>query len=243
LALAACSPAYAADFKGFYIGANLGGAFSNSDAHTFPAFSPTGYFNATSPGAISTVGTQSLGSNGFNGGGLLGFNFQHNSFVAGLEFDFGAMNLSASKSGTGTYPCCAPTGFTVTQSTSSDWLLTVRPRVGVTHGPFLLYGTAGLAVTNVNYQALFTDTFATAHENGGVDSTEKGWVGGGGIEIKPGKRWSFKGEFLHADFGNGVKVISTNLTAPSTTSWPQNPFTHTADLSANLARFGVNFHF
>jgi outer membrane immunogenic protein len=243
LALCAATPAVAGDFKGFYVGGIVGGASSNSDAHTFTAFSPTGYFATTSPGAISIAGTQKLSGNGFTGGGEAGYNFQSNSFVFGLETDIGAMHLNQSKSSTGTYPCCAPTGFTVTQSMKTSWLYTLRPRIGYTGGPVLVYGTGGLAVTNLNYQSLFTDTFATAHEAGGVKSNQMGWVAGGGLEYKTGKHWSIKGEYLYGDFGS-VRQIGTDLTAfTPPIAFPTNPFTHTADLTSNIYRFGFNYRF
>jgi len=229
------------DFKGFYLGGSVGGAHGNSDAQTSTIFSPTGYFNITSPPAIAAVGAQSPSANGFAGGGQAGYNFQSKHLLLGVEADFGGMNISQSATGSGIYPCCVTTGFTVTQSVETSWLFTLRPRVGVVVGRVLLYGTGGMAVTDVNYQALFTDTFATAHENGGNDGNQVGWTGGAGAEFKVNRRWSIKGEYLYADFGS-VTNTSTNLTAPASTSWPMNVFTHTADMRAHIFRFGFNVH-
>lgn len=244
LVLCAFGAARAQDFKGFYVGGYAGGNPSTSDAHTSTVFSPTGYFATSSVPAIAGVGNQSLSPNSFSGGGTVGFNLQHGSIVIGVEADFGSMSMSSSKSGTAVYPCCSPTNFTITQTIKTDWLITVRPRVGFVSGPVLFYGTGGLASTNVNYQEVFTDTFATAHENGGVDTTQNGWAAGAGAEVKlPNKHWSVKGEYLRADFGQ-VKTTSTNLTAfTPRISFPTNVFTHNADLQSNLFRFGINFHF
>jgi outer membrane immunogenic protein len=241
--LAAFGAANAQNFNGFYIGGYAGGNPSTSDAHTTTVFSPTGYFAASSVPAIATVGNQTIKPNSFSGGGTVGFNLQHNAFVFGVEADFGSMSMNSSKIGTATYPCCAPTAFTVTQTVKTSWLITVRPRLGFVAGPVLFYGTGGLATTSFNYQEVFTDTFATAHENGGVDNTRNGWTGGGGAEIKVGKQWSVKGEYLFADFGQ-VTTTSTNLTAfTPPIAFPTNVFTHKADLSSNIFRFGINFHF
>lgn len=232
-----------ADFKGFYVGGYLGGSHGDSDAQTTTVFSPTGYFASSSVPAIATAGAQNLSANGFSGGGQVGFNFQHKNFVVGFETDFGSMDLSASKSTTATYPCCAPTNFTVTQTVETSWLFTLRPRIGFVAGPALFYGTGGLAMTDVNYTALFTDTFATAHESGGKDNNQVGWTGGGGVEVKVGAHWSVKGEYLYADFGS-LSNTSTNLTAfTPPIAFPTNVFTHTADLRAHNYRFGFNFHF
>jgi len=240
--LSAFGAANAQSFQGIYIGAYGGGNQGNSDAHTFTVFSPTGYFAQSSVPAIATVGNQHLTPSGASGGGTFGFNLQHHAFVFGAETDFGSMSMSASRSGSATYPCCAPTAFTVTQTVKTDWLFTGRGRLGFAAGPVLFYGTGGLAATNLNYQALFTDTFATAHENAGVEEKRKGWIAGGGAEVRLSNHWSIKGEFLHADFGQ-VQTTSTNLTAPPGIPRPQNIFTHNADLTTHLFRGGLNYRF
>src|SRR5260370_21109573 len=157
LAAATGVSAQTADWKGFYVGGNAGGVKGSSDSYTSTVFSPTGYFAMSSVPAIAAVGKQKLSPRGFTGGGQVGYNFQRNHLVFGFETDFGAMHVNDDFVGSTTYPCCAPTTFTVKQSISTDWLWTARPRFGASAGPVLLYGTAGLSITNVNYQALFTD--------------------------------------------------------------------------------------
>lgn len=233
------------NWKGFYIGGNAGGHSSTSDAQTSTVFSPTGYFATTSVPAIATYGNQKPDAHGFTGGGQFGFNLQKDRFVAGFEADFGALLLRDTQSNGRTYPCCAPTAFNVTQSVKTDWLFTARPRIGVTAGHFLLYATGGLALTNFNYQAVFTDTFATAHENGGVSGSKTGWTAGGGIEyqLPDHSHWSMRLEYLYANFGR-VTTTSTNLTAfTPPVSFPDNVFTHSAHLQSHIARFGVNYRF
>jgi outer membrane immunogenic protein len=244
-ALLAAAPAHAGDYQGLYIGFNLGAVTGSSNAKTSTIFCPgVGcYFATTSVPAIAAVGAQNLNSNSFAGGALLGFNVQHHHLVFGGEADFGSMRLNKTQTGTSPYPCCPTTSFTITQSLKTSYLFTVRPRLGWTAGPALFYGTGGLGVTNGNYQALFTDTFATAHENG-APGLQNGWVAGGGVEVKLQQHWSLKGEVLHSDFGSST-VTSTNLTAfgPPVVPFPGNVFTHTVSLTTNNYRFGVNFHF
>lgn len=243
LVFTAALSANAGDYKGFYVGGSVGGANGNSNAQTSTVFSPTGYFASSSVPAIATVGAQNPSANGFSGGGQIGFNLQHKHILLGAEADFGGMNVSASATGTATYPCCAPTAFTITQTVETSWLFTMRPRVGVVAGPVLIYGTGGLAVTDANYQALFTDTFATAHETGGQDSTLVGWTAGAGAEFKLNRRWSIKGEYLYANFGSESST-STNLTAfTPAISFPTNVFTHSVEVHAHIYRFGFNYHF
>ena len=243
LVLSALGAANAQDFQGIYIGAYGGGNHGNADAHTFTVFSPTGYFANSSVPAIATVGNQHLQPSSASGGGTFGFNLQHHWLVYGGETDFGAMSMSASRTGTATYPCCAPTAFTITQAINTDWIYTGRGRLGIAAGNILFYGTGGLAATNLNYKALFTDTFATAHESGSVEEKRKGWIAGGGAEVRVSHHWSIKGEFLHADFGQ-EQTTSVNLTAfTPPIPFPSNQFTHNADLSAHIFRGGLNYRF
>jgi len=251
LVVSAFGAANAQDFQGIYAGAYGGGQQGNSDAHTFTVFSPVGYFATSSIPAIATAGNQHLTPSGSSGGGTFGFNLQHRWFVYGVETDFGSMSTSKTAvTGPVQYPCCPPTltnpnNFTVTQTVSTDWLFTGRGRLGVAAGHLLLYGTGGLAATNLNYKALFTDTFAAAHENAGLEQKRKGWIAGGGAEFRLSHHWSIKGEFLHADFGQ-EQISSTNLTTTfgtTTVLFPQNPFTHNADLTAHIYRGGLNYRF
>jgi outer membrane immunogenic protein len=231
------------DFKGFYVGANVGGAFGRPKVDTSPSFSPTGYFASSSTPAITNASNQVIDMNGLNAGGEAGFNFQRESFVFGLEADYGTMNLSGSTTVTQPYPCCAPTAFTVTQTAKTSWVFTLRPRVGVVFGRFLLYGTAGAAITNVKYTGLFTDTFATAHESAAINETRPGWVAGGGTEYHLGHHLSLKGELLWNDFGV-ASIPTSNLTAfTPAIAFPTNIFTHTVNMRAAFARAGINFRF
>lgn len=230
-------------WTGFYVGGVFGEARSKTDATTTTVFSPTGYFATTSPPAIDAAGAQTLTSNKWLYGIEGGFDVQAGHIVFGGEIDYSSMKLSASESTTGVYPCCAPTDFTVTQSIDTTWLTTIRGRLGVAAGPALLYGTVGVAMTDLNYQAVFTDTFASATENGGVDATQHTWVYGGGAEFRVSMHLSVKGEYLYAKFDT-VSTTSTNFMAftppiPFTT----NPFTHTAALTLNVIRGGVNIRF
>ena len=229
-------------WTGFYIGANVGGAWGKADARTTTILIPGGYdFVATDITQIHDVGSQDLEPSGFTGGGQIGYNFQAGHFVFGAEADFNAANLEESQSGTAEYISAPGTSFTIKQSVSTDWLITARARVGFTAGHFLFYGTGGLAVTKINYDESFTDTFAAARENSSIRETKAGWTVGAGIEYQLNCHWSLKAEYLYADFGR-VSATSTNLTAIGG-AFPENVFTHSSDLAAHIGRFGINYKF
>lgn len=241
--MVAVQAAHAGDFKGPYVGLYGTAAPSHSDAFTSTVFSPVGYFAASSTPAIAAAGAQHLKPQAFGGGGLFGVNLQKGSIVVGFETDFGSFKIDETQSAGAVYPCCAPTAFTVTHNVKTDWMLSARPRLGVTHGPFLIYGTAGVGVTRFELNEVFIDTFATAHESATVQRYKKGLLGGGGVEFKLKGHWSAKGEYLHGEFGS-VSTTSNNLTAFSPPiAFPTNVFSHTADFTTDMFRFGLNYHF
>ena len=248
VALLALGSATAQDFQGVYGGLYAGGAKGTAFVSTTTVFSPTGYFASSSIPAITTAGARELNPFGFHAGGGFGFNIEQRHFLVGVEADFGAMHLGDIVASGATYPCCAPTAFNITQRAATDWLFTLRPRIGVTHGHFLVYGTAGAAVTKLKYSEVFTDTFATAHESAASSKNSRGFTAGGGVEYKLGigsdLHWSVKGEYLYADFGGGLFTTSNNLTAfTPPIAFPTNVFTHHADLTAHIYRLGVNYRF
>jgi outer membrane immunogenic protein len=151
------------EWSGFYAGGNLGAALGRSTANTKTEFSSTGgYFAASSVESIEIIGRQRLRDNGFTGGLEAGLNVHTGSFVFGGELDYESLRLNGSESVTVPYTCCFGTSFTLDQSFKTNWLFTARPRAGFAMGPTLFYATGGLAVTKVEYQAQFSDTFAAA---------------------------------------------------------------------------------
>jgi outer membrane immunogenic protein len=229
------------NWTGFYVGLNAGGAWNDSNATTTTVFTPAGYFAASSIPAIALAGNQNINRSGFTGGLTAGYNWQANNWLVGIESDFNYFGVKGSTSTSALYPCCAPTGFTVNSSVSSDWLITLRGRVGVLVSPsLLLYGTGGLAVANVKSSYLFTDTFAAANESASIDTTRYGWTAGVGAEYALLNGWSVKAEYLYVDLGR-TSTTSTNLTAGG--AFPSNVFTHSVDLRSNIGRAGLNYKF
>jgi len=253
--LAAGGPAVAADmpvkavpmmapmysWSGFYIGVNGGGAWGHSDLSTSTVFSPTGYFATTSVPAIGAVGAQHINTTGGTFGGQVGYNWQSGAMVYGVEADINWLGLSGTATGSALYPCCAPTGFTVSSAMKSDWLFTLRPRLGFAADHWLLYVTGGLAVADVKANFLFTDTFATALESAAISRTRAGWTAGVGAEYAVGGPWSVKFEYLHVDLGT-LSTTSTNLTAfTPPIAFPTNVFSHSVNLTTDIVRVGLNF--
>jgi outer membrane immunogenic protein len=231
------APVMVADYNwtGWYAGLNAGGAWGKSDVVTRADGVGT-YFAGTSVTSIAANGNDSVRPNGFTGGVQAGYNWQTGNLVTGLEADFNYFGTKASRSVTVTYPCCAPTSYTINQEVKTDWLFTARPRLGFTNNNWLWYATAGVAITNLKYNNSFTDTFAAAIENGSVSKTKVGWTAGAGAEYALLNSWSVKAEYLYVDFGSVSSTGTLTTVPPGSTA----PFSHSAILKSHIVRFGIN---
>src|SRR5262249_43187679 len=132
-------------WTGFYVGANAGGVWSNTDI-AWKA-NPPGFPGSAS--AIDAAGTGTIKSSGFTGGGQVGFNYQIQHALFGVEADYDYTGLSGRRI-TAAIPAVGLPD-PITETFSSNFLATFRTRVGFASGPWLLYGTAGVASARVHY--------------------------------------------------------------------------------------------
>lgn len=151
-------------------------------------------------------------------GGTLGYNWQVNQAVFGLEGDGSWADINGSTAGRG--GACDQVC-----SARLDALGTVRGRFGIAFGGFLPYVTGGLAVGDINGSESLL---------GSGSSTEAGWTAGGGVEAKVSDAWSLKVEYLHADLGNHA-IFDNDLGGGAVEQHVK--------FSTDIVRGGLNYHF
>lgn len=228
------APVY--NWTGFYAGLNAGGVWGNSDVtYTFSTFGFSG-----GPGAalLASNTTGNENTSGFTGGGQIGYNYQTGAIVWGIEADIEYTGLKKTRNvAVDLAPIGAP-GVTDTfsQSMESNWLATVRGRLGYATGPWLFYATGGLAIAEVKYSD-FAFFPATNSINAASSSeTKTGWTVGGGAEWMFAPRWSAKAEYLYVDLGSRTYSSINSLINTAT-------ITYDRKLTENIARLGVNYKF
>ncbi|MGB3878442.1 MAG: outer membrane protein [Shinella zoogloeoides] len=126
-------------------------------------------------------------AHGFGGGVYGGYNMQSGQMVYGGEADlnYSGVNNTAN-------------GFKAKQGANGS----IRGRVGVDLNPVLVYGTAGIAASNVKVN------------NGGAkdDATLLGWTAGAGVEAFVTDNVTARVEYRYSDYGkksfNGAGVKS-----------------------------------
>ena len=184
LLLCAASPAMAQSetaWTGFYVGANMGGAwgdFSNTArvrAGAGPLVIP-----AADVAAINSVSSGGSTPSGFTGGIEGGYNhITPGGVLLGIETDWGAMDVSQNASRTVGSTVLPQLTYALKNHVSTDWIWTLRPRIGFVTGNWLLYGTAGMAVTDIKSELAYADTGPAKRAVAFSDSdTKTGWVGG-----------------------------------------------------------------
>jgi outer membrane immunogenic protein len=187
-------PAPVWNWTGFYIGVNIGGTWADTNSENF-------------------TGDMS----GVVGGGQIGYNWQINNVLLGVEGDFNGTSLRNSNDvfipGVGAFSAEA----------KLPWFATARGRLGWVNGPWLVYATGGAAW--VNFEANITGPGGSVSDN----ATKSGWTAGGGVEWLFLPKWSAKLEYLFVDTDTtNVTLFGANFETRA---------------QQNIVRAGLNYHF
>ena len=180
------APVIECNWTGFYVGVNVGGEWGHSEDKDFE-------WNFGTPNGFDGPKPWGYDQSGVIAGGQVGYNFQWNWLVLGIEGDFGYMDVD----GCGTEPA-SPGGDTF-GCTSSDFYTTIRGRLGFAWGHWLFYGTGGGIGLNLEREA--TDNCDVAPCGGGLmhgsqEDFSWGYAAGGGIEYMIGCHWTIRAEYL-----------------------------------------------
>ncbi len=235
-------------FEGWYVGGNLGGAWSDSDTNltvgpgTTAIPAPPIVIPPADVVGINALGGSTSNKSGFTGGIEGGYNYiGDNHILWGIETDFGAMDNDdrtsrSFQSVVLVTPPNAPPTMTISQRVKTSWIWTIRPRVGWSEGPWAIYGTAGMAMTDAKSSLEYSDNrIAPNTASRSASETLTGWTAGLGFAYAFSENWSVKGEYLYADFGN----IHEHADAA-------NGFVHVDSdnkVRSNILRIGVDYSF
>ena len=200
-------PAY--NWTGFYLGPQLGVDWGNTNwtfidgSKTYPRFA------------------------GILPGGQVGYNYQYDKWVFGVEGDAGWTNAHGSRA--------CPNGFFFNCEIDVNSLYTVTVRIGYTYPDRVLwYAKGGLAIGEIkaqvrcNTDSQLTPLLGTGGllnpgcPSQGAYNTAVGWTVGGGSELALTENWTVKGETSFFDLGSthyGFGLLDPTGVNVSRTGW------------------------
>jgi outer membrane immunogenic protein len=232
------------DWRGFFVGANIGGAWN----HTCQSWTPgTAITSGNYPGLASAFYNRNCPSNGnFIGGVDLGYNFQYDQWVWGFKADYDAVgNKSINRSytyagGVAGYPI--PNGtYAFTGKVSPNGIGLLGPRVGYAIDEWLPFFRVGGAFAGGQHTSTlsFTPNASTvpatpaASISGGKNFKSSGFNVGFGLDYGLSGPFSFTAEYNYVNLGKGTNSTFACSTAKGTVP----------PICANYANFSLdNIH-
>jgi outer membrane immunogenic protein len=213
-------------WTGIYIGGQIGYAWASGN-NNFTGFDPFfgpagGTFLSTSAG-----GTPS----GVIGGANVGYNYQINQWVLGVEGSVDGTSLS------NTAVVAFPDGTSLTAHTKADIQGSIRGRLGVAWDRALIYGTGGVAFGGFNTDVSILNPAVPFFANGNVSNTRVGWTVGGGIQYAITNNWSVRAEYRYTNWGT---LSDGRLTAAAA---PGVFFNGNRHLNQNQVQVGFDYKF
>ena len=189
------------DWTGFYLGANAGIAWNNSSVDN--TFDIEGLDGTRLDRFRNNVdGDQTA----FTAGGILGYNYQIDQIVLGVEADFNYLGFGDDNKGTGIIQHGDPDVDVMGKgSFEADWFGTIRARLGFAIDKVLIYGTGGAAYGHMEADGKVTASIEGTEVgswNGSTSQTNWGWTVGAGMEYGI-DNWSLGLEYLYVDLGDG----------------------------------------
>jgi outer membrane immunogenic protein len=196
-------PSPASNWSGLYVGGHVGLSTGNTTGGV--------------PGVPFTNTDYDM--NGGMWGGHVGYNFQFNRYVLGIEGTFDGTNLNGDTSCLVIASC----------HREADWIGTIVGRAGFLVTPnTLIYGMGGIAWGKLDTDVKFFGFNALSG-----DDVHTGWTAGLGIEQAFTDRISARIEYAHVDLGDET----TTLHPPGGGGGPPDRI----DAEFDMIRLGVSY--
>jgi outer membrane immunogenic protein len=233
-------------WKGFYVGANIGGAWNS----TCNSWTPNNGNGISNPAIAAAFYNRDCPNNStFIGGVLIGYNFQRDNLVWGFGLDYEKLSdkdTNRAFTYAGASPPPAGT-YTFSGKLSPDGFAMLGPRIGYAMGDWLPFFRVGSVFTSGSHNstASFTDASGTSTFSAGKNFKANGYGLGGGVEYMLAESWSFRTEYNYIALGKGstsqafctgsaatcARFLNTSLESLS------NKFT------ASIVRVGISYKF
>jgi outer membrane immunogenic protein len=210
-------------WTGFYVGANIGGAWANNS------------WNDT----LFLTNFNNAGSGVFIGGGQIGGNYQIGQFVIGGEWDFDWASNNNNSTGV-----IIPGVGNIVVNNNDRWITTVAARFGWAIDHLLLYGKAGggwVGNNSLTLTNLTTGFQVSCGSFNGFGSTcsnsSAGWLLGAGFEYAFTNNWTVKLEYDYLGLGSQTVIIPAGAPFLAGDTFTSN------NRNVQMVKVGVNYLF
>jgi outer membrane immunogenic protein len=141
-----------------------------------------------------------------------GYDWQNGHLLFGVIGEIGSMDGEDAVSAFST----TPARYTISHEIA--WMAAARFRLGAAWDRFLFYGSAGVAVADVDYDFATSNGVNTFTESDEEDQTT-GWQASLGVEWRIGEHFGLGLEYLHTELDGDDYTVTAGPPAP-----PTNPF-------------------
>ncbi|HET9857263.1 MAG TPA: outer membrane beta-barrel protein [Chthoniobacterales bacterium] len=186
-------------WTGFYVGAFGGYKFGATDIDL--DLTGTGWELFPDAADETKSRIENLDTSGAELGGLLGYNYQWNNWVLGLEAAGGYLWLRDSKN-TDSFFDNNGNEYQTSASLKTHYLVTIGPRIGYSLCKWLPYVTGGVAFGDIDFEQHVNAYDFTSHQGGTTDDTNVGWMVGGGMEYALTDHWRVRLQYQFVDLGD-----------------------------------------
>jgi outer membrane immunogenic protein len=224
--------AIAPGWQGFYLGINGGGGWSDT---TFRGVPITGdHFLLP----ISSVSTGNSNDSNWVFGGQIGYNWQINRFVLGIEGDWSGANV---RNSTGLIPDPVFAGENIRLQSKIEQYGSIVGRVGFAPtNDWLLYARGGWATARItsNPQDFFPLPATLQHFSSGAAWHSGGTVGAG-VEYKFARNWVVGLQYDYYDFGterhSNPVIATTGAAVGAPTFYSQDVSTRMSTITGRIS--------
>jgi outer membrane immunogenic protein len=228
------------NWTGFYVGVGLGARWDENEWVT-TCLAPVALGVATCPNDVFAGTTRINNANpvtfepdvGFRVSGYVGYNWQFQNWVLGVEGDVAWADNSAAVAGIpGTWSATFGPGLD-TAAVADKLDASFRGRVGYLFAPqALLYVTGGVAWLEKEVAAACAGTFPVGWcvtTQAQSDSNHHiGWTVGGGIEWMLTPNWILRAEYRYSEYSEETYTFFATPTPADSFSFQVDAKTHTA---------------
>lgn len=222
-------PPPAFSWEGMHIGVNAGAGFPLAPGGRVDGFGDMAF------GLAAPIHDRP----GASFGAQIGYDWQKGAVVYGVETDFNFLGVR--RSATGLFATLAPTapfglaGHALSADENGNYVASLRGRLGYAVGPWLLYGTAGVAAGGWRGGSnLVTLSPADLYAASMSQSSRMKFAVGAGVERAIADHWSARLEYLYLNQQLQTRVFESAEAPPLATRQSSE---------AHVLRFGLDRRF